>query len=244
VNVLSIGFDYPAIDLIALMRPTKSPALYIQQCGRGLRLSPGKETCLILDFANVVRTLGPIDNVQIKRPGSGNGEAPIRICPECECINHAAARVCVDCGHEFPEPEIKVNAIAEDLPVLSKDTTWRTVTSRRFAEHPGKEGKPNSVKVSYTCGFLNVNSWLCPAHSGYAKTKCDHWWRDHSGQRPFPDSVEAFLLRQHELLPTAEIEIEYNGRYPNAKNYRAANDNALVAGNDNWQEELADEIPF
>src|SRR5690606_4065493 len=76
VNVLSIGFDYPAIDLIALMRPTKSPALYIQQCGRGLRLSPGKESCLILDFANVVRSLGPIDDVQIKKPGKGDGEAP------------------------------------------------------------------------------------------------------------------------------------------------------------------------
>src|SRR5690606_9080661 len=157
VNVLSIGFDYPAIDLIALMRPTKSPALYIQQCGRGLRLSPGKKDVLILDFANVVRTLGPIDAVQIKKPGKGEGEAPIRICPQCECINHASARVCVDCGHEFPEPEVKVEAKAADLPILSKgEASWRSVNSRRFDYHEGKGGKPPSVKVSYMCGMTAI----------------------------------------------------------------------------------------
>lgn len=252
VNVLSIGFDYPAIDLIALMRPTKSPALYIQQCGRGLRLHPGKETCLILDFANVVRTLGPIDNVQIKTPGKGTGEPPIRMCPECECINHAAARVCVDCGHEFPEPEVKVNAVAEDLPVLSTASTWRAVTSRRFAQHPGKEGKPDSVKCTFMVGYLAVNTWICPGHQGYAKSKADRFWMDHNGQRPFPKSVEEFLLRQHELAPTSEIEITYSGKYANAKDYRVgpavANDNDRQPDNDNlspgMREVLEDEIPF
>jgi hypothetical protein len=33
-----------------LLRPTQSPVLFQQQIGRGLRLAPGKESCLILDF--------------------------------------------------------------------------------------------------------------------------------------------------------------------------------------------------
>lgn len=251
-SVMTTGVNVPRIDLIAFCRPTLSESLYLQMAGRGLRLFPGKQNCLFLDFAGVVRKHGPIDSVTVSGPrGKGEGDAPIRICPECESINHAAARVCVDCGHEFPEPELKVVAVAEDLPVLSTSTTWRTVTSRpRYTEHPGKAGKPNSVKVSYTCGFLNVNSWLCPAHTGFAKVKSEHYWRDHGGQKPFPDSVEAWLLRQHELADTAEIEIEYNGKWPNAKNYRAAaaNDNLEVreATNDNRTTEdvLDDFIPF
>jgi DNA repair protein RadD len=43
VNVLSIGFNVPHVDLIALLRPTASPGLYIQQVGRGFRRAPEKE---------------------------------------------------------------------------------------------------------------------------------------------------------------------------------------------------------
>lgn len=48
--VLTEGFDAPATSLIALARPTKSRALYAQMIGRGTRLSPNKEDCLVLDF--------------------------------------------------------------------------------------------------------------------------------------------------------------------------------------------------
>lgn len=253
VNVLSIGFDYPAIDLVALMRPTKSPALYVQQVGRGLRLSPGKKDCLVLDFANVVRTLGPVDDVQIKRPGKGSGEAPIRICPDCECINHASARVCIDCGHEFPEPEIKVNAVADDVPILSKgEAESRVVRSRTFLVHPGKDGKPDSVKVNYLCGMKTFPEWVCPAHKGFPKTRADRYWLAHGGQRPFPATPLEWLERQGELAETAEIQVKPNGKYWDIVSHKvgerpAANDNTPPPANDNrrnWEWELDDEVPF
>ncbi len=51
VSVLTTGFDAPHVDLIAILRPTESVSLYQQIIGRGLRLSPGKEKCLVLDYA-------------------------------------------------------------------------------------------------------------------------------------------------------------------------------------------------
>lgn len=51
VSVLTTGFDAPHVDLIAILRPTESISLYQQIVGRGLRLSPGKEECLVLDYA-------------------------------------------------------------------------------------------------------------------------------------------------------------------------------------------------
>ncbi|WP_038178388.1 DEAD/DEAH box helicase [Vibrio rhizosphaerae] len=51
VSVLTTGFDAPHVDLIAILRPTESVSLYQQIIGRGLRLAPGKQDCLILDYA-------------------------------------------------------------------------------------------------------------------------------------------------------------------------------------------------
>ena len=51
VAVLTTGFDAPHVDMIAILRPTASIGLYQQIVGRGLRLAPDKQDCLILDYA-------------------------------------------------------------------------------------------------------------------------------------------------------------------------------------------------
>lgn len=56
MGVLTTGFNAPGVDLIAMLRPTKSTGLYVQMAGRGTRLAPGNDNCLVLDFAgNVAR---------------------------------------------------------------------------------------------------------------------------------------------------------------------------------------------
>lgn len=50
VDLFNEGVDIPVVDTLLLLRPTQSPVLFQQQIGRGLRLSNGKESCLILDF--------------------------------------------------------------------------------------------------------------------------------------------------------------------------------------------------
>ena len=49
VNLFTEGFDCPDIEFVQLARPTKSLALYLQQVGRGLRISDNKEKTLFLD---------------------------------------------------------------------------------------------------------------------------------------------------------------------------------------------------
>ena len=50
VEVLGEGVDVPDVDTLLLLRPTQSPVLFAQQLGRGLRTSPGKASCLVLDL--------------------------------------------------------------------------------------------------------------------------------------------------------------------------------------------------
>ena len=50
VDIFNEGVDIPAVNTLLLLRPTQSPVVFLQQLGRGLRLSPGKDSCVILDF--------------------------------------------------------------------------------------------------------------------------------------------------------------------------------------------------
>ena len=57
-QVLTEGFDEPSIDCIMLARPTKSKVLFYQCIGRGLRLWPTKEDCLLIDATGATKRHG------------------------------------------------------------------------------------------------------------------------------------------------------------------------------------------
>ena len=85
VSVLTTGFDAPHVDVIAILRPTESVSLYQQIIGRGLRLSPGKEDCLILDYTGQGHDLySPVIDEDKPRDGSVPVEV---ICPQCGIEN-------------------------------------------------------------------------------------------------------------------------------------------------------------
>ena len=63
VGILTTGYDFPALDCIAFLRSTMSPGLYLQMAVRGMRPYPGKTDCLVLDFAGVVASHGPITEI-------------------------------------------------------------------------------------------------------------------------------------------------------------------------------------
>lgn len=58
--VLTEGFDEPSIECIILARPTQSQLLYTQIVGRGTRLHPGKDRCIIIDLADTTQSKKPI----------------------------------------------------------------------------------------------------------------------------------------------------------------------------------------
>ena len=140
VNVLSIGFDYPEIDCVVMLRPTLSTALYVQQAGRGLRIAPNKERCLLLDFAENVKRHGPIGMLSAIPKGKtkeGSGVPPMKTCPECLELLLASASVCPTCGHVFPRHSREfrlflgdVNGDEESAHII-ESWTWVTRTSKK-----------------------------------------------------------------------------------------------------------------
>lgn len=85
VAVLTTGFDAPHVDVIAILRPTQSVSLFQQMAGRGLRLSEGKQNCLIIDYAN-----NGIDlfDPEVGAPKPAPDTEPVQVfCPECAHAN-------------------------------------------------------------------------------------------------------------------------------------------------------------
>ena len=58
VDVFSEGFDCPDVEFVQMARPTLSLAKYLQQVGRGLRKTEGKETCMLIDNVGLYRLFG------------------------------------------------------------------------------------------------------------------------------------------------------------------------------------------
>lgn len=217
-DVLTTGFDAPATDLIAFLRPTNSPGLYVQMAGRGMRPVPGKKNCMILDFAGNVARHGPVDEVQPWVPGKKKGgEAPTKVCPDCKTIVHAAKLECPECGHLFPARKPKHDPTASELAILSPDVQAikeYPITDVRYSRH-SKTGKPDSMRVTYMSGWLAAaNEWICFEHGGYATQKAHAWWKRRSWSLDVPATTAEALSLAHTLDKPSSIVVNTRGKYP------------------------------
>ena len=232
VLALSVGFDVPDVDCIIWCRPTKSPVLYVQGMGRGTRISPDKENCLVLDFTDTVERLGPVDIIKgrAKRVG-GNTEGPYSICPECGERNAPKALICTSCGATIREEEVKpVDAKVSLAALLSAQAetmlVWHDVTRVEYKLHR-KPGKPDSMRVDYYSGILQCASeWVCFDHIGYASQKAVAWWLQRSLDidNTYPNSVaraiEVVMGERPDYLRTPRrIATRKNGKYTEVKEY-------------------------
>ena len=221
VNVLTEGFDAPHIDCIVLLRPTLSAGLFSQMVGRGLRISPSKLDCLVLDFANCIDEHGPLDLL-------GTGQRVVTAtCDRCRESFSRAIRVCPICGWEIPKQEIERLEQTErerrmhgdkvsKKSILSNEPETLKVDTVYVARHV-KEGSPDSLRVQYRCGMGMYREWVCLDHKGYPGQKAQAWWRERfskSKTKPTVSSALGDLFITQALLEwTKTITILKKGRY-------------------------------
>lgn len=180
VGVLTTGFDAPGVDLISLVRPTKSLVLYSQILGRGTRPAPGKQDCIVLDFARVTVELGPVDQIDGSKSPGRSGDAPAKECPECHRLIPTATLKC-ECGFEFPKPRVedKLSLRSAGAKVISGEDNppqWFDVTNVSYIEHE-KAGR-KMLRVIYHAGlFEKISEFVFFDHGGYATARAIEWWK-------------------------------------------------------------------
>lgn len=177
MNVLTTGFDYPGIDCLVMLRPTLSPGLYLQMAGRGMRTAPGKDDCLVLDFAGNVRRHGPITAVE---PPNKTTDAPkVKFCPQCDEIVSHKEQICPSCGFEFPQKQRPLpKPQKEELVLYNDDIMGKTpnefkVSKWLWSRHISKTSGKEMLKITYYGSLSSepITEYLPVMHENYAGEK-------------------------------------------------------------------------
>jgi len=127
VDLFSEGVDVPAVEAVLDLRPTQSLTLWLQFCGRALRLAPGKEYATIIDMAGNLSGRGnhgfpcdkrewSLDSKRKRRSGSGDTGPAVILCPECSGAQFGRPDKCRYCGAELVTGDgRKINEVEGEL---------------------------------------------------------------------------------------------------------------------------------
>jgi DNA repair protein RadD len=192
--------------------------------GRGFRIHPDKENCLVLDYAGNILAHGPVDKIDIQATGydseRGVKTAPMKECPGCKQAILLHLAVCPHCGYEWPvnvaDMSVKHDGEAATLSPLSqyKPPMEYDVEDVNYYLH--EKNDKISMRVSYSIGVLDsVSEWICIEHDGYAKQKAVEWLKSHVPEGyPIPDTVEECLELKNEYKKPIKIFVDYNQKFP------------------------------
>jgi DNA repair protein RadD len=230
-DVFSTGFDAPAVDLIAIVRPTCSPVWHVQSAGRGTRPAHGKTDCLILDFAGNFSRLGPIDAPYIRAKGerarSGDDAPLTQGCPHCNAIIAARSKTCPVCdtvleAEQKPRRTDTLSTRAAGHAIITGLDQVFPVRGVAYLLHH-KPGRPDSVQIKYHVDgfrFRTVSEWLCCWHPGIAGQQARQEWRQRLRQgAPYQipgDAAEAVAVAAIALLRPPHVRITRRGEFVHA----------------------------
>jgi DNA repair protein RadD len=201
-DVLTTGFNARNIDAIVVLRATMSPGLFCQIVGRGLRLHESKTNCLLLDFGGNIARHGSIDDENFgrsdERKTSGKRDAVAaangrgKPCPSCGLDVAANSRTCPECSFIFPvNHEAKADTEGQLTGAMPPET-WQVKDVITKVHTPKREGDSMvtpSVRVDYVVAKegsegnlaqITISEWICPQHSGFARSKFLAWWDAHT----------------------------------------------------------------
>ncbi len=71
VDVMNEGIDIPDVNILVFLRATHSRRIFVQQLGRGLRLSEGKDKVIVLDFVSDIRRMAEM--IDMNNEGKAKG---------------------------------------------------------------------------------------------------------------------------------------------------------------------------
>lgn len=162
VELFGEGFDLPAIEAAILLRPTQSIVLFLQQIGRTLRVSPGKDHAIILDHAGNCQRHGLPDEEREwdlkgrKNKGRAkNASGSVKICPHCFAAQPAGLEKCNFCNFIFDKNPREVEEVEGTLVEVDPETIRR--------ERNKEQGRAGSLQeliaLGRKRGYKNPSAW-------------------------------------------------------------------------------------
>jgi DNA repair protein RadD len=176
-DLVSEGFDLPAIEVGISLRPTQSVGLWLQQVGRCLRVCDGKQNAIILDHAgNALRHGLPTDDREwsleagIKQPRGRIGEAggAVRVCSHCFAASPSTSPACKECGQAFPVKVREVKETDGELVEVQKGQ----IKKRLINNADTLEGL---IALGRQRGYANPHGWARHIYEARQKKRTGYW---------------------------------------------------------------------
>lgn len=164
VELFGEGFDLPAIEASILLRPTKSLGLYLQQVGRALRPSPGKDSAIILDHAGNCETHGLpdeerewslADGLRKKSGKSDEVSGSVKVCPACFAAQWSGRTTCQFCGHVFETKGREVTEAEGELVEIDP----AVFRAQRAKEQWSAQSLEDLVRLGHSRGYRHPERW-------------------------------------------------------------------------------------
>ncbi|KUO75724.1 MAG: hypothetical protein APF81_17765 [Desulfosporosinus sp. BRH_c37] len=146
-NILTTGFDFPALSCILLASPTKSKIKYIQMIGRPMRTHPGKEDCLILDMKDSILKHDILDLSDVFGVDIQNGET----------LKEAQERAEEEIAIKLAEQEAKELAYLQKQELIAQEIELFNASIGNAIEATGY----------YDWWSINKNLWALSTSSDY-----------------------------------------------------------------------------
>ncbi len=160
------GLDVPSVDSVFLLRPTASLGLYLQQCGRGLRVSDGKSAVRLFDHVNNWQRHGLPDDPRAWTLDGIDRDArerlqPLKRCPSCLRVTGASVAKCPYCHALYPVKARRVTEVAGELAETELSALRGRVTEFARECRTLSDWQALGKKLGYAHGW----AWFRWSHS-------------------------------------------------------------------------------
>ena len=204
MGVLTTGFNAPAVDLIALLRPTQiGRALCPDGRSRHAPWHRARKTAWFWTLpamcAATGRSIWCAPNAPARVAGARHQPRSAR---NATASSRSRPRM-PGLRLRLPAREVKIAPTAATLPVLSPKTPqWLQVHGVSYSRHDKPGGRP-SLKVTYHCGLKSYSEWVCIRASGLCPPEGADWWRKRAPGTPVPLSVDEAIAQASRLASQA-----------------------------------------
>lgn len=166
VNLFSEGLNIPNIEVVIMLRPTMSLGLYIQQAGRAMRVSPGKERAIIIDHVGNTRTHGlPCEDREWTLNGvfkSKRGEestVKVKTCDVCYAVQPPASESCKFCGNVFAKKYREIEEVEGELEQVDVQALRQQKRNTALKEQGSAQTMEQLVALGKQRGYRSPHKW-------------------------------------------------------------------------------------
>ena len=211
VDILTTGFDFPALDAIVCLRPTQSSSLWVQMLGRGMRIAAGKSDCLVLDYVGNLSRLGGVDTMESWNVEKG-GKLEVVKPKDKDTEKPRPPRVMASVALQVLDPML---GRAEGLLVNVVKCGYIV---RPSAKQPGK----SLLLAVYDCETddgiaLDVTQFVCVEYVGGARWHAEQWAkrRGYTNSPAFPRTASKARLECYSLPTPRRLQVRLDSGHMN-----------------------------